>query len=436
MAEVKLPDFPKGQEFEEFISAYFQASGLYIERHIIDRGVEEVLELDVITTDYDEFPPDIRLLEIKSGKWGFADIFKLRGWLDYLNMSRALLVASQNRNNFEFYKEKSKSLSIDVVVIDDLQETASLLYEFYPSEEVSEMDVALWRFSYWVERNLLRDLNHKKKSSSERKCFSALEKYYYDISSGIFFTENIVERVEKLYDAYRRHPRISARCAHEAMRGDFEEDVSVLPLQVYKETYYRCIYNDIQISTFVEHRARLALLKSAVDYKLYERAGIQEKVPSVIKFLGFEIPSLHFLPDTFVNGLEVLSEHPYFHRYPVFWQWFLWLFGGFIMLEREEEEYRLLSKKTGIPVQEIPKALQVYEILFPLEKGWFMDLSPNSRIRLIRMHSVPFMGIGANLRRLVYAENKRFDGLELSGLHTVDDLIKWNNLLVEVLQKS
>lgn len=70
MASVELPELPKGKEFEEYISAFFQSGGYYIERNIIEREVEEVLELDIITTDYGSAPPEIQLLEVKSGRLG------------------------------------------------------------------------------------------------------------------------------------------------------------------------------------------------------------------------------------------------------------------------------------------------------------------------------------------------------------------------------
>lgn len=432
--EVNLPELPKGKEFEEFISAYFQSSGLYVERNIIDKGVEEVLELDIITTDYNKIPPSIKLHEIKSGGWGFSDIFKLRGWIDYLNIPSALLVVNNNKDNIEFIKEKVNPLAVDLAVVEKLENTASALYDFYPSETINEEDVSVWRFSYWVERKLIHLLNQKKKAHKDKRSYRAIEQYYYDVSSGIFFTENISTRVEMLYDSFRKHPRLSAKCANELVGGSFEDDPASLPKKIFSDTYYDCKINDIQISTFVEHRARVALLKSAVDFKLYEKAGITSKTESYLEFLGVKIPSLNFLPHTFATGLNQISEHKYFHRYPVFWQWFLYYFGGFILKDYQEQEYKLLSEKTGIPVNEIPNAFRAYQILFPLEVGWMKDL-PNSNISCLRMFSVPFMGIGANVRRISYTESGSYKDLKLTGLHTTNDLIKWNNLIVELLSQ-
>lgn len=103
-------------------------------------------------------------------------------------------------------------------------------------------------------------------------------------------------------------------------------------------------------------------------------------------------------------------------------------------MDYEARDYKTLSIKSGIPEEEIPNAFESYEILFPQDKGWFVDLPTSySNIRIMKMFPVPFMGIGANYRRLLYSESGEFEDLKLTGKHTRNDLIKWNNLTVEVL---
>jgi hypothetical protein len=439
MASVRLPDLPKGKEFEEYISAFFQSGGYYIERNIIERGTEEVLELDIITTDYSSSPPEIKLLEVKSGDWGFSDLFKLRGWMYYLNISKGVFVASKVRENLNFFKEKAKRLDIDLVVISCLSESKEALSELINNRTIEDVDISTWRFSYWVERNLLKRLIHKKKSHQDKKCFKDLEDYYFKVNSGVFFIENIVEKVDRLYSTFQKFPRISAKCGNELIGNTFDGEYDTLPAEIYKDTYYKCSYNDIQISTFIEHRARLAILKNAIDYKLYKKAGIENKTKDMpfLKILGLnEKFLLCLLPSSFQEGLDNISNHKYFHRYPIFWQWFMWIFGGFILKDFEKKEYEVLSQKTEIPIDEIPNALESYQILFPRDDGWFMDLSQTSNIKLMKMFPVPFMGIGANYRRLIYTESKEFKDLNLTGMHTLNDLIKWNNLTVEVLKNE
>ncbi len=443
MASIRLPNLPKGKEFEEYVSAFFQAAGYYIERNIIERdiiesGTEEVLELDIIVTDYSSLP-EIKLVEVKSGDCGFSDLFKIRGWMDYLNINNGIFIAGKKREGVDFFKQKARGLNIDLVIIPDLSKSRETLSEFIDNRTIEDVDISMWRFSYWVERNLLKHLNHKKKSHPDRHCFKSLENYYFEVNSRVFFTENIIQKVNKLYSSFQKFPHISAKCGNELIGNNFDDEYDRLPEQIYKDAYYKCDYNDIQISTFIEHRARLAILKNAIDYKLYKMAGNEDKTKDLLllKILGidFEISLLDLLPVSFKKGLDTLSKHKYFYRYPIFWQWFMWVFGGFILKDYEEKEYEMLSNRTGIPVGEIPKALEAYQILFPREDGWFIDLSPTSNIKMLKMFSVPFMGIGANYRRLLYTNSKEFKDLKLKGIHTLNDLIKWSSLTIDILKR-
>src|ERR1700680_1104697 len=123
---IELPAHPKDKEFEEYIAAYLQCAGFYIERNIVERDVKEVLELDIITTDYGQCPPSMRLVEIKSGGWGFPEVFKVYGWLKYLEIERGALVVKDAKETPEaqkFYADKANTLNIDLVVADPLGDT-------------------------------------------------------------------------------------------------------------------------------------------------------------------------------------------------------------------------------------------------------------------------------------------------------------------------
>ncbi len=181
----------------------------------------------------------------------------------------------------------------------------------------------------------------------------------------------------------------------------------------------------------------MAILKNVIDYKLYKDVGVENKTKDTTLFktsLGSKISVLDFLPSSFKEGLDTISKHKHFNKYPIFWQWFMWIFGGFILKDYEEKEYKILSQKTGIPIDEIPIALECYQILFPIDGGWFKDMSPNSNIKCMKMFPVPFMGVGANYRRLLYTESKKFEDIKIPGMYTSSDLVKWNNLTIDVLK--
>lgn len=438
MASIALPELPKGDEFEEYVSAYFQCGGFYVDRRLKARGADEILELDIITTDYRrKTVPDIRLLEVKSGGWGFSDIFKVKGWMVWLQLKKGTFIVQVEKKFLSFFIENSKKLGIDVICIPDLTQTAEALKSLTTLEKCAGYEIQLWRFSYWTERHLLERLYISKKAKHDViQGYGALAEYFHLVNNKTFFTENIIDRVEGLYRTFQKFPNISAKCASESMGLPFDAEYEKVPEAVYAETYYECKLNDMAISCFVEHRARLAILKNAIDYIIYREAGDEAKTTATdsMKIFGVkhEWSRLAFLPKAFRDGLTEIAEEPYFHRYPVFWQWFLWFFGGFILTDLKEREYELFARYTGVPASEIPNALDAYEKLFPMESGWFVDV-PNSRIETIKMTSVPFMGVGANVRRLAYADSKDFEKIPTGGQFTVADLKKWNNVAVELL---
>lgn len=443
--KIRLPHLPKGREFEEYVSSCLQMGGFYIERNIVERDIEEVLELDIILTNYSTQVPDVTLVEAKSGKWGFSDLFKMSGWMNYLNIQQGMLVSDKEPSNVQFIKEKSNQLRINVKIVPDLNDCMHVLAELLPPESICNIDsndIENWRFSYWIERNLLKRLTHQRKSHPDKKCFKAATDYYFEINSGIFFTENIIRKISSLYHNFLQYPNITAKTAHELIGESFDEDYDSIPYDLYKETFYDCVYNDIQACLFVEHKSRLAILKNAVDYLLYKEANVTAKTGDIAeKILGIEFNLIDSLPSSFIAGLESLKKHKYFRMYPTFWQWFMWNFGGFILTDYEEQEYSIISKKTGIPEDEIQNALDSYNILFPLADGWFDDLSPHSAIKRMKMFPVPFMGVGANYRREMYAgkENDEVNPVSkipVSTPLTRRDLVKWNNCGFQVLKQT
>lgn len=430
----KISNLPEGKEFEEFISAIFQCCGFYVERNVIEREEkEEILELDLVATGIDEEKSRSLIIEVKSGGWGFRDIFKIKGMIDYLGYLSGLLITIRPKERLQFYNDKATEIGIILIQIEDVSTAPQIIKKAIQCDVFLEEDFPIWRYSHWVERNLLRDLKYnKKKHYPDRISLQKLDEYYFLLNSGIFFTESIVQRVHKLYKAFENYPHISAKCGNEILGNSFDDEIDKLPSDIYNSTYYTCLYNIIQISTFIEHKARLALLKSAVDYLLTRRKKEEREKRGFGK--DFEKQLQEELPDTFIEGMETLETHKYFYRYPIFWQWFMWIFGGFILMDYEEKEYETLSKKTGIPKEEISNALESYQILFPQkEDGWFMNLSPNSNINVMKMFPVPFMGIGANYRLLLYTETMNFDDLNVSGSYTLKDLKKWNSLTSQVL---
>ena len=103
------------------------------------------------------------------------------------------------------------------------------------------------------------------------------------------------------------------------------------------------------------------------------------------------------------------------------------------MEDYKDSDYKLLSLKSGIPAGEIDNALAAYGKLFPFNGGWFKEGNSNSNITILKMMCVPFMGIGVNMRIRNYSTSKDLSDLKLTGNHTHNDLVAWNNMTVSIL---
>jgi len=274
-------------------------------------------------------------------------------------------------------------------------------------------------------------LSKSKKAFPDLKRYVAMSEYYQKVNNAVFFIGNILDRIGELYDTFKSYPNLSARVANEIQSGKF--DGEAIPTELFNKNYYSCENTDINISSYIEHRCRLAILRNVVDFILFRRINKDDpKVDQHTKLLGMSISKFDLLPQDLRDRIDLLSSDEYVHLYLSFWQWFLWIFGGIILKDYEKQDYELLSKKTGIPAKHIPRAFEAYEILFPVEGGWFNQIR-TSQIKFIKLFSVPFMGNGVNYRRLNYANDGKYESLKLSPDYTRNDLEKWNDCIVNLL---
>jgi hypothetical protein len=434
---VTLPDLPKGKEFEEFISAYLHSDGYYLDRNIIDRSIEELLEVDIIITNYDQLPRP-SLIEIKSGEWGFSEVFKIKGWMTYTEINKGYFIVQNGKKNFDFYSKKAKELKVGLYAVPDLLKTEDYLRPLLKKKSIDKRDVEILRYSFWIERVMLQRLKKFKKSDKSKKCYEALEQYYFNINSGIFFTPNIIDRISLLYSNFKNNARITAKCANELDGLDFEDNHVSIPKKHFINTFYRCDFNIIQISTLLEYLSRIAILKNAIDYLMLRNTKLKRKVEIKIQYFA-GITKLDFLPFNFNIGIDKISTHKNYNRYAVFWQWFLYVFGGFILLDIKDKEYKLLSEKTGIEINEIENALSSMDLLFPTNGSW-LRLNQKTNIFEAIFFPMPFRGMGANYRLEMYGNKdeklKDFGEIGLKNKYAIDDLVKWNNLSVEILYNN
>lgn len=91
----RLAKEPTDWELEDFVSAHFTSRGCYVETCVTERTPDEILELDIVWTDYRQEREEPNLVEVKSGGWGFADVFKFYGWTQYLGLKHGQFVHKQ-----------------------------------------------------------------------------------------------------------------------------------------------------------------------------------------------------------------------------------------------------------------------------------------------------------------------------------------------------
>ena len=430
---ITLESNPIEKDYEDYICAYFQSGGLFVEKSIIHRETEEILELDIIFTNFGNENVTRKLVEIKSGNWGFSEIFKVKGWLVYLKMDDGIFIIKKTRDSLDYFKSKASELQIELIDNSDLTKTNECLGKFL-HQPAEEKEIETLRFSYLLERKLLKQIKNLKKEHPDNQGFKNLDDYFFKINSGSFFSNSPVRRIKQLFETFIKYKNITAKICYELESGKYDEEIEELSGECFKSLFYKAENSPLQIALYIEHMARLTILKSCTEHLLrnHKENFWEDKFSESLDYLS--------IPQTIKNGLEVLVKEPFFHRYPVFWQFFTYVMGGFILTDLRDEEYAYISENTGIPVEEIPNAFDSFNKLFPKPGGWMFTM-PRSNIEWHRFFPIPFSGVGANHRRFIHLKefdekNKTYEELakKVNGQKTMADIVKWNNLGYEILK--
>jgi hypothetical protein len=290
--------------------------------------------------------------------------------------------------------------------------------------------IDLWRFSYLAERKLISRLRHLVKCSPELEGPREALKYHDLVNHQIFFVKDVRERLSVLYDAYNNHPRLSLGIAREKDGHPFDPHAYGTSTAL-REAIYEGKHPRLQASLYIEHRARLAILKAAIDYICLSEAGLLSTLTGDIDWNQI---LFNTLPTTFHKGLNQLERQPSFRRYALFLQVFLWGLGGFYLEDRKETEFRWLSERTGIPYDEIPAALKVFDVLFPRPGGesWIVRPGP-TQCNVVMMVPTPFKGLGAYERIRIHGLMRSYEELGYTD-YTSRDLGTWTLSAIHFLR--
>jgi hypothetical protein len=422
---------PKGWELEDFVAAHFVSRGCYVETGVKERNPDEILELDLFWTDYRKEPQQRHPVEVKSGAWGLGDIFKFYGWTRYLGLEPGEFVYKEPCGRIEpktldHVAERTGITLLQVAKPEDAEahfKTIGLL-------EPSWGDLPqLWRFSFWAQRRLLTSLQEAIRQKVCIETAKAAKEYHRLINDAVFFIPDVRDRVGNLLTAHFDHQELGASAAYECETGKVEF-THPPPTQTFRRVLFNGERFPIQACLYLAHRARLYIIKALVDYWLACERGEIKKRSSGTSPLLIDIRS-SLLSPAMKSGIEELSKATSFRMFPVFWQVFLWSWGGFLLKDRLNEEFADLERETGVPINEIPTALSAFDKLFPLSGGWFKEPANDSR-RVLMLMPAAMRGIGAFRRARKGVEYKDLGFKD----ETTARLIWDNNTCARLLDSS
>jgi len=405
----ELAKDPKGWELEDFIAAHFICRGCYVETGVKERNPDEILELDIVRTDYREEPQTRHPVEVKSGEWGLGDVFKFYGWTRYLGLEPGEFIHKEpcgrvDPASIKHIEERTHVTLLHVPTPQDAEARFKTIgLPEPPWAELTE----IWRFSFWAQRRLLRAVGEAVRQKVCPESAKAAKQYHQLINDAVFFIPDVRDRVGELLSAHFGHQELGASAAYELETGsiDFNNPPET---KTFRRAAYQGDHFPIQACLYLAHRARLYILKAVVDYWLARERGEIKRTTLKFGQVLIDLTSGQLTP-AMATGAEELSSAKSFRMFPLFWQVFLWSWGGFLLKDRLDEEYADLERETGVPKDEIPVALSAFDKLFPTAGGWFREPSTDSR-KVIMLMPAAMRGIGA-VRRRTRREVKQYKDL-------------------------
>lgn len=329
--KIKLPDLPKDEYYEDFVAALLCAGGYYIEKRIDLRDPTNILELDVVTSKYYSDHVKKTLSEIKSAGWGISDVFKVRGWLDFLKFSKASFVClNTNKKDFTQMQKVAKELNIHLLEIkiegkniqkDDLLK----VYDIKISDKnLYDCAVSCIRVALCCERNMVyKYLKPLAKDPSALLSLKNTDDFLYKVCDHSFFQNNAYDRIKEVFEAFTCFRNLTARMDTEKLKGEYPNTDEVsLSKNSYNTLYYECPAkkSPLHVALYAELMCRITMLQLCIEesFRDKELQNLEEMIESIS------------LPSNIRDGIVTLqSSHKYYHLYSHFWQIFIYVFGGF-----------------------------------------------------------------------------------------------------------
>jgi hypothetical protein len=270
----KLGLDPKGWELEDSIAAHFVSRGCYLETGVKERNPDEILELDIVWTDYRKETPEHHPVEIKSGDWGLGDVFKFYGWTRYLGLEPGEFIHKQvcGRLDSASLKHIQSQTGITLLHVPKPEDAETHLKALGLPEPAWDGLPQLWRYSFWAQRRLLKSLGEAIRRKVCPESAKAAKNYHQLINDAVFFIPDVRDRVGELLSAHLEHQELGASAAYEIETGKIEF-AGPPQTATFKKAYFHGGYFPIQACLYLAHRARLYVLKAVVDYWLARERG-------------------------------------------------------------------------------------------------------------------------------------------------------------------
>ncbi len=387
---ITLPKNPAEAQYEDLVCACLLCLGYFIEPRIkLREGGVEVLEMDVVATPSDAEYLNRVLVDAKSGAWGFSDVFKVSGWVNFLHLTKGLIV---HKNEPDQQKAEVLQRIRDEAKVDCKRLTlgdAGSAQVLPPCVTLDPKAMRALLATTWyaliAQRLAFGEFVHRYKSDPTNPNLEGAL-HYHRACEKSFFNRKAVERVHALCEAHHQFPNVTGR---------FIEAISAQTRMESNKVLYRLTDQNyelwLQYIMLLEHKARVAIIKNSLDH-LLDPAAKDETV----EFMGhtFRWVDLH-LPPGCLQGLEKLKGHKHATKLPLLFQMFIEVFGGFYA-PKLQDDLSLLAAITGVPEAEIPACLKLYDDFFPFKEGWFYDV--RSELRVMKMIPAIARGAGALVR--------------------------------------
>jgi hypothetical protein len=427
-----LPSRPKDQDLEDLVAAHFVSRGCFVDTRVTERLPKDVSDIDVLWTDYREQSPKPRPVEVKSGEWGLGDLFKFYGWTRYLGLSPGQFAYAEDPSDAALAATVCERTGIQLLRVREPADVATAFASLGLPEPAAAYLPKLWRFSYWARRRFFEALQQAIVQGVCPKAAIEAKEYRKLINDALFFEQDPRERFTRLLEAHLRHRKLASTAAAETEGhgADFENPARV---ETFKQALYYGRHLPVQACMYLTHRARLYVLKTAVDCALARRAGTLPKRFLRIGEDKWDISDTA-LTASFSKATDEFSKYDWFPLLPTFWQVFLWGWGGFLLSDRLEREYQALAAQTGVPAEAVPKALEAFDHFFPLGgDSWLKSVSTASR-KVLQQMPPALRGIGAYHRLRLYGikEYRDLGYVDRTSGHLADD----HNTVVRLLESE